>query len=223
MRVWGIDPSSKCGLAIWDTETNVASAHCEVIENSSEGDYYWFSEQMGRKLVNRVGEFGEPDLIVIEQGSESTQGTGVNGVIWCWNVIGSVVSLMGVYGKPIAIISPAGWRKPFFGRDYNPPQKPVTERVFENGVKITRQVIEKGKPKFKNDWKAAIIQKCADDGITLPNKASVAHNAGEAFGVAHSWSHSKVINPAHHKAFMALLQQRNERAPSGDLFAGAGA
>lgn len=223
MKVWGIDPSSKCGLAIWDTKCSLASIHCEVIDNKVEGDYYWYAAQMGRKLRARVNEFGKPDIVVIEQGSESTQGTGVHGVIWSWNVIGAIVSLMGVYGMPIATITTGAWRKPFYGKGFIPPQVPATERVVVNGQKVTRQIVQNGKPKFKNDWKAAAILKCQDEGVTLPPQKTIAHNAAEAVGIAHSWAHASIINKEFEPSFVSLLQQRNERAPSGDLFAGVGA
>ena len=204
MKVWGIDPSSKCGLAIWDTDTDISSAHCEVIENKVKRDYYWYSVQMGRKLRARVQDFGKPSLVVIEQASESTQGTGVDGVIWAWDCVGAVASLLGVYGVPIAIISPMGWRKPYYGKGFIPPQIPV----MEDG----KQVWKNGKPQFKNDWKTAAINKCDELGVTIPPQKTLAHNAAEAIGIAHSWAHAEPINKEFHPAFQALLQQRNERS-----------
>jgi len=221
MIVWGIDPSSKCGLAIYDAERSVSAAHCEVLDMKDSPNYYWYGAQLGRKLRSRVNDFGRPDIIVIEQGSESTQGTGINGIIWVWNVIGTVTGVFGVYGTPIATIHPATWRKPFYGIGFKPPQLPVMESIVVNGQKVRRQVVEKGKPKFQNDWKAAAVAKCENDGITLPPQKTLAHNAAEAFGVAHSWAHASVIDKEFHPAFMALLQQRNERPASVDLFGSA--
>lgn len=222
MKVWGIDPSSKCGIAIWDTKCSLASVHCEVIDNKVEGDYYWYAAQMGRKLRARVNEFGKPHIVVIEQGSESTQGTGVHGVIWSWNVIGAIVSIMGVYGMPIATITPGAWRKPFYGKAFVPPQLPVTERVVVNGQKVTRQVIENGRPKFKTTGRRP-QSLSAKTKASLPTQKTIAHNAAEAVGIAHSWYYSKIINKEYEKPFMSLKDQRNERTPSGDLFAGVGA
>jgi hypothetical protein len=222
MIIWGIDPSSKCGLAIWDSKRDLSSAHCEVIENKVEADYYWYAAQMGRRLRARVNEYGRPDIVVIEQGSESTQGTGVHGIIWSWNVIGSIMSLMGVYGMPIATITPGRWRKPFYGVGFIPPQDPVMERVTVNGQKVSRQVIEKGKPKFQNNWKAAAVNKCTDLGVTFPPQKTISHNACEAVGIAHSWAHASIINQEYRPAFQTMLQQRNERAPT-DLFQGSAA
>lgn len=209
MKVWGIDPSSKCGLAIWDTKEHVSKMHCEVIENKVKRDYYWYAVQMGRKLHDRVQRFGKPDLVVIEQGSESTQGTGIEGVIWGWNCAGAIASMMGVFGMPIATITPAGWRKPFYGLDFLPPQIPV----MEGG----KQVIKNGKPQFKNDWKTAAIQKCDREGILIPTQKTISHNAAEAAGIAHSWAHSSIINKEYERAFTVLKQQRNDRSVS-DLF-----
>jgi hypothetical protein len=79
-----------------------------------------------------------------------------------------------------------------------------------------------GRPKFANDWKKAIIIKCERDGITLPPQKTIAHNAGEAVGIAHSWAHSKIIHKSFEDGFKLLLQQRNERQPR-DLFSGAAA
>lgn len=222
MIVWGIDPSSVCGLAIWDTDRDISSVHCEVIENGDESNYYWYAAQMGRKLRSRVTRYGKPDIVVIEQGSESTQGTGVNGIIWCWNCIGAVTSLVGVYNVVVATIHPSSWRKPFYGRGFNPPQKPVMETVFEGGQKVKRQVIEKGRPKFKNDWKSAAVNKCEELGVTLPTKKTISHNAAEAVAIAHSWAHAEIINKEFEPAFMSLLQQRNSHV-GGDLFGGAAA
>lgn len=225
MKVWGIDPSSNCGLAIWDTDTDLSAVHCEVIE--TPGEYYWFSAQMGRKLYERFKTHGKPDLVVIEQGSESTQGTNVNGVISCWNCIGSIMSIMGVSGVPIAVIHPSSWRKPFYGQGFQCPQKPVMETVYEAGVKVRRQVIEKGKPKFKNDWKEAAIRKCEADGVTLPPQKTIAHNAAEAVGIAHSWAHAKAIDAEFHPTFMEMRKAWNAKpqraADTNDLFAGRAA
>lgn len=216
MKVWGFDPSSKCGLAIWETKSDISSAHCEVIENKVKRDYYWYAVQMGRALNARAERFGLPDLVVIEQGSESTQGTGVDGLIWGWDCAAAIVSVMGVFGTPIATIHPSAWRKPFYGRDFIPPQIPV----MENGV----QVIDKktGRPKFKNDWKTAAIQKAEREGISIPPQKTIAHNAAEAAGIAHSWAHASIINIEFEPSFKALLKQRNERQPR-DLFSGAAA
>lgn len=222
MNVWGIDSSSNCGLAIWDTDRSLSSAHCEVIKNDFEGDYYYFAVQMGRKLRERVNQFGRPDLVVIEQGSESTQGTGIKGIIWSWNCIGAVMSLVGVYDMPIATIHPASWRKPFYGERFIPPQLPVMEKAIVGGVEIKRQVVEKGRLKFKNDWKAAAIQKCEDEGVTLPPQKTIAHNAAEAVGIAHSWVHAKIINHEFKDAFERLKANnsrfRSNTRPSADLF-----
>lgn len=227
MKVWGIDPSSKCGLAIWDTETHISRAHCEVIENKSDRDYYFYSIQMGRKLRERAKEFGKPDLIVVEQGSESTQGTGINGVIWCWACLGAVNSIAGILGSTVAFISPAAWRKPFYGVGFECPQLPVMETVIERGVKVRRQVVEKGKLKFKNDWKTAAIQKCERDGVTLPPQKTIAHNAAEAVGIAHSWAHATVVNAEFHQAFIEMRKTWNAKpervTDPNDLFSGAAA
>jgi hypothetical protein len=204
MKVWGIDASSKCGLAILDTNRNLASAHCEVIELKGDSNYYFYAANMGRRLRARVEQHGMPDIVVIEQGSESTQGTGVNGIIWSWNCIGAVMSFFGICEVPIATIHPSTWRKPFYGHGFVCPQEPVMESVVINGQKIRRQVIEKGNPKFKNDWKTAAIQKCEREGVTLPTQKTIAHNAAEAVGIAHSWAHSSVVDPEFHKAFMDM-------------------
>ncbi|OWV62558.1 hypothetical protein ATY75_12095 [Rhizobium sp. N122] len=211
MIVWGIDASSKCGLAIWDTDRDLASVHCEVIEVKGESNHYWFAAQMGRILRARVERFGMPDLLVIEQGSHSTQGTGVNGVIWAWNCIGAVMAFSGICEFPIATIHHDSWRKPFYGAGFVCPQEPVMETVEERGQRIRRQVIEKGKPKFKNDWKTAAIQKCERDGVTLPPQKTIAHNAAEAVGIAHSWVHSTPINEEFHAAFKAMKLANGDR------------
>lgn len=211
VKVWGIDPSSKCGLAIWDSTSDLSAVHCEVIDNKEESDYYWYAGRLARIVRERVQEFGRPDIVVIEQGSESTQGTGVNGLIWIWNVIGTVSGLIGVYGIPIATIHPSTWRKPFYGQGFVPPQLPVMETIVENGVKLRRQVIEKGRPKFKNDWKTAATEKCEREGVDLPPQKAISHNAAEAVGIAHSWKHATVINPSFHDAFKAMKLADGDR------------
>jgi hypothetical protein len=227
MKVWGIDPSSKCGLAIWDTTADLSSVHCEVIENKSDRDYYFYSIQMGRKLRERAKGFGKPDLIVVEQGSESTQGTGISGIIWCWACLGAVSSIAGILGPVVAFISPASWRKPFYGAGFVCPQLPVMETVIEGGIKVRRQVVEKGKLKFKNDWKTAAIRKCEHDGVTLPPQKTIAHNAAEAVGIAHSWAHATAVNPEFHQAFIEMRKAWNAKpervTDPNDLFAGVAA
>lgn len=205
MMAWGIDASSKCGLAIWDTRADLSGAHCEVIEVKGESNYYWFSAQMGRNLRQRVQRFGKPDIVVIEQGSESTQGTGINGIIWAWNCIGAVVSAFGIAEVPIATIYPAQWRKPFYGQGFICPQVPVMEK----GVQVIDP--KTGKPKFKNDWKTAAIEKCEREGVNLPPQKTIAHNAAEAVGIAHSWVHSTPIHEEFHDAFKALKLANGDR------------
>lgn len=216
MIVWGFDPSSHCGFAVLDVDRDLSSAHCEVIDGK-DWDYYVFASQMGRVLKERYKTFGKPDLIVIEQGSESTQGTGINGIIWAWNCIGAVTSFAGIMGVPICTIWPATWRKPFYGKDFVPPQVEVTETVEINGHKVKRQVIKNGRPQFKNDWKAAVIQKCERDGVTLPPLKATAHNAGEALGIAHSWAHASIIDSEFEDAFIAMKKARNDKAPAAGL------
>lgn len=217
MIIWGVDPSSKCGLAIWDNTRDISSAHCEVIENKVKRDYYWFAVQVGRTLRNRVKEFGKPDLVVIEQGSESTQGTGINGIIWGWDCAGAIAGIMGVYGMPIATIWPSTWRTPFYGRGFIPPQIPVMEK----GVQVINP--KTGKPKFENDWKTAAINKCSELGVQLPPQKGLAHNAAEAVAIAHSWAHATHIHESYEDAFKRLKKARNERPASADLFGGVAA
>lgn len=204
MKVWGIDASSKCGLAIWDTNRKLASVHCEVIEIKGDTNYYWYAANMGRKLRARVEEHGMPSIVVIEQGSESTQGTGVNGIIWSWNCIGAVMAFCGICEVPIAVIHPSTWRKPFYGQGFVCPQEPVMETVTERGQRIRRQMVENGKPKFKNDWKTAAVQKCEREGVVLPPQKTIAHNAAEAVGIAHSWAHASIVNSEFDKAFIEM-------------------
>jgi hypothetical protein len=226
MIVWGIDPSSNCGFAIWDTKRNLASAHCEVWENKIKRGYYWYGVKVGRALRNRAERHGKPDLVVIEQGSESTQGTGISGIIWSWTCIGAAMGLVGVYPNlAICTINPGTWRKPYYGKGFIPPQNPVK--------KDGEHVLDKlGRPKFENDWKKAAVEKSEREGFTLPPKKTTNHNAAEAVGIAHSWSHSTPIHEDYHEAFkrmrlfdgdlVAAMQQRNERAPA-DLFQGSAA
>src|SRR5690606_3509135 len=115
--------------------------------------YYWYSVKVGRALRNRAERHGVPDLVVIEQGSESTQGTGINGIIWSWACIGAAMGLVGVYPRlAICTIHPSNWRGPYYGRGFEPPKNPVIEK----GVHV---LDKRGKPKFENDWKAAAVQK----------------------------------------------------------------
>lgn len=217
MKVWGIDPSSNCGLAIWQSERDISSAHCEVIEKKGKRDYYWYSLQLGRKINARVKEFGKPDLVVIEQGSESSQGTGVDGLIWLWDCISAYTAVFGCFGVPITTITPGRWRKPFYGENFDAPKLPVLETVFVNGQKVRRQVLEGGLPKYQNDWKTAAVTKCTELGVVIPEKKTVAHNACEAIGIAHSWAHSSVINAEFLPAFTAMLKARNDKAAAAGL------
>lgn len=205
MNVWGIDPSSKCGLAIWDTDTHISKAHCEVIENKVKRDYYYYSIQLGRKMRERAKQFGKPDLLVVEQGSESTQGTGISGIIWCWACLGAVNSIAGILGPSVAFINPSTWRKPFYGKGFVPPQIPVLD---ENG----KQVWERGRPKFTNDWKTAATNKCDDLGVVLPTRKTIAHNAAEAVGIAHSWAHATTVNEEFDPAFIEMRKAWHSKA-----------
>ncbi|MGP4665959.1 hypothetical protein [Agrobacterium pusense] len=114
---------------------------------------------------------------------------------------GAVYATLGNWGKPWGTISAATWRKMFFGAGYKPP-------LDNHG---------------KNDWKRAAIEQCELEGIILPAKKATRDNAAEAAALAVCWRGVEIHAGRYRPAFQDFLQQRNERAPSGDLFAAVNA
>lgn len=200
-KIWAFDPSKHTGFAEWHSKTDISSIVCNVIEMPAECDHYWFPVQFQRKLLRLVKDRGKPDLVVMEQQSLASMGNNLDGVIFPWVAVGTICGVFGAYGVPLTRIAPATWRKMFFGTGFKPPQKAVNKKA--NGKTTVT---------YQNDWKAAAVSACERHGIVIPPKKTTNHNACEAAAMAICWRGAEPINKEMHSQFIALVQQRNERA-----------
>jgi hypothetical protein len=215
MNVMGFDPSKTSGISLWDTKRDHSSIWCDIIRMPDECDHYWFGVQIQRKILRIIKEQGKPDLGVVEQQSLNSMGNNLDGVIYPWGATQAFCGVLGVYGIPVVRIAPQSWHVPFFGRGFKPQFKVH---------KLKKPDPRTGKmERIEYLWKEACVKACEDMGIQLPKPASLAHNAADACALAICWRTGKPISEEYHPKFIELIQQRNERAPSGDLFAGVGA
>ncbi|MEH3109060.1 MAG: hypothetical protein PGN22_03020 [Agrobacterium cavarae] len=199
MRVLGLDVSKHAGWALWETKHSLASIRCDVMEFPDKASIEYCADQMGLKVTKLIKD-ERPDFIVLETALKmSPKGTAAT-VSSCM-LHGAVYATLGNWAKPWGTISAATWRKMFFGAGYKPP-------LDKHG---------------KNDWKRAAIEQCELEGITLPTKKATRDNAAEAAALAVCWRGVEIHAGRYRPAFQDFLQQRNERTPSGDLFAGVGA
>jgi len=202
--ILGFDPSKNTGWSVFDTKRDFSAIRCGVFEMPDKCDHYFTSDQIGlksRNLIRSLMENGEkPDFAVLEEQSLAKIGnTSADALIYPWLATSAVVSTLANFGIGYGTIPAASWRVMFYGRGFKPP--------LDN--------------KGKKDWKEASRRECERLGIALPSQKTINHNAAESCALAICWRGAKLHARRYEAGFMGLLQQRNERAPNSDLFAGA--
>lgn len=200
MRVLGLDVSKHAGWALWETKNALASIRCDVMEFPAKASIEYCADQMGLKVTKLIKD-EKPDFIVLETALKMSPGGSAVSIVSSCMLHGAVYATLGNWGKPWGTISVGTWRKMFFGQGFTCPLD----------------------AKGKKDWKRAAIEQCELEGITLPAKKTIRDNAAEAAALAVCWRGADIHAGRYIPAFQGFLQQRNERAPSGDLFAGVGA
>lgn len=201
MKVLSFDTSKTAGWAFFDTSKHVSSIKCDVLEFPAKASIEYCADQMGLKVTKLIREF-KPDFVIMEAALKMSPGGTMATVVSCM-LHGAVLSTVGNFGIPWGTISAATWRKMFYGAGFKPPQK-IT--------KLDKPNPKTGKmEKVENLWKEAIVIQCEREGIILPTRKTVAHNAGEAAAIAVCWRGAEIHAGRYRPAFQGFLQQRNER------------
>lgn len=204
MKVLSFDTSKTAGWALFDTTKHLSSIQCGVLEFPAKASIEYCADQMGLKVSKLIKEF-RPDFVIMETALKMSPGGTLATVVSCM-LHGAVLSTVANFGIPWGTISAATWRLMFYGKGFKPPQK-VT--------KLSKPDSKGRMEKVENLWKEAIVTQCEREGIVLPTKKTVAHNAGEAAAIAVCWRGAEIHAGRYLPAFQAMLQRRNER--SGDL------
>ncbi|KKX25318.1 hypothetical protein [Rhizobium sp. LC145] len=201
MKVLAFDTSKSAGWAFFDTSRHVSSIKCDVLEFPAKASIEYCADQMGLKVTKLIKEF-RPDFVVMETALKMSPGGTMATVVSCM-LHGAVLSTVANFGIPWGTISSATWRKMFYGQGFKPPFK-----VHQ----LKRPDPKTGKTeRLEYLWKEAIVTQCEREGIVLPAKKTVAHNAGEAAAIAVCWRGAEIHAGRYRPAFQGFLQQRNER------------
>lgn len=207
MRILSLDISKTAGFACYDSDRHISAIKCDVLEFPEKATIEYCADQMGNKVKTLIREF-KPDFVVVETALKMSPSGTTATVVSCM-LHGAVLATVGNFGIPWGTISAATWRKMFFGSGFQPPQK-----------------FNKAKNKNENDWKAAAVAQCELEGIKLPSRKTVNHNAAEAAAIAICWHKSEIHAGRYRPAFQGFLERRNSRvvpSASADLFTGASA
>lgn len=201
MMVLSFDISKCAGWAAHNTAMHLSSIKCGVLEFPEKASIEYCADQMGLKVAALIKEF-KPDFVIMETALKMSPGGTMATVVSCM-LHGAVLATVGNFGKPWGTISSATWRKMFYGAGFKPPFKVH---------KLKKPDPKTGKvERVEYLWKEAIVAACEREGIVLPAKKTVAHNAGEAAAIAICWRGAEIHAGRYRPAFQALLQQRNER------------
>ena len=200
MKVLGFDTSKSAGWAFYDTSKHISSIKCGVLEFPAKASIEYCADQMGLKVTALIREH-KPDFVVMETALKMSPGGTMATVVSCM-LHGAVLSTVANFGIPWGTISSATWRSMFYGKGFKPPQK-IT--------KLSKPDAKGRWEKVENLWKEAIVAQCEREGIVLPPKKSIAHNAGEAAAIAFCWRGAEIHAGRYRPAFQGFLQQRNER------------
>ena len=198
MKILGLDPSKCTGFAVYDIGKHLSAIQCGVFEMPDKADAYYTGDQIGLKTAALLREHmvdGRQTIAfaVLEEQSKAQIGnSNADAMIYAWGSSLAIVATLANFGIPYGTIPAATWRKMFFGASFKPPLKPT----------------KPGK-KPQSDWKAAAVDQCDREGIILPSKKTVSHNAAEACALAICWRGAKLHARRDEPKFMALLQERN--------------
>jgi len=200
MKILSFDTSKSAGWAFFDTSRHVSSIKCGVLEFPAKASIEYCADQMGLKVTALIREH-KPDFVIMETALKMSPGGTMATVVSCM-LHGAVLATVGNFGLPWGTISSATWRKMFYGAGFKPPQK-VT--------KLSKPDAKGRWEKVENLWKEAIVTQCEREGIVLPPKKAIAHNAGEAAAIAICWTRAEIHAGRYIPAFQGFLQNRNER------------
>ena len=201
MKVLAFDTSKSAGWAFFDTSRHVSSIRCDVLEFPAKASIEYCADQMGLKVTKLIKEF-RPDFVVMETALKMSPGGTMATVVSCM-LHGAVLSTVANFGIPWGTISSATWRKMFYGQGFKPPFK--VHQLKKPDPKTGKT------ERLEYLWKEAIVTQCEREGIVLPAKKTVAHNAGEAAAIAVCWRGAEIHAGRYRPAFQGFLQQRNER------------
>lgn len=213
MKVLAFDTSKTAGWAVFDTDRHISSITTGVLEFPDKATIEYCSDQMGLKVAALIKEH-RPEFVIMETALKMSPGGTLATVVSCM-LHGAVLSTVANFGIPWGTISSATWRKMFYGEGFKPPFKVHPLKTPDKKTGKTERI--------EYLWKEAIVTACEREGIVLPSRKTVAHNAGEAAAIAYCWRGAKIHAGRYLPAFQDFLQRRNERSSSNDLFAGAGA
>lgn len=183
--ILGFDPSKTTGYAIYDSAKHLSAIECGCFEMPKTAKHYYTGDQIARQTVEMIRAIGPKKIsfaVLEEQSLANIGGSSADGMIYAWISTTAIVSVLANFGIPYGTIAPGAWRKMFYGQGFKPP-------VDKNG---------------KNDWKAASVAACEREGITIPTKKTMAHNACEAVAVAICWKGAKLHARRYEERFMAL-------------------
>ncbi|AXV15098.1 hypothetical protein CYG48_04915 [Neorhizobium sp. SOG26] len=201
MKVLAFDTSKTAGWAFYDTTKHISSIVCGVLEFPDKASIEYCADQMGLKVTKLIREF-KPDFVIMEAALKMSPGGTLATVVSCM-LHGAVLSTVANFGIPWGTISSATWRVMFYGKGFKPPQK--IHQLKKPDPKTGKM------ERVENLWKEAIVAQCEREGIVLPSKKTIAHNAGEAAAIAVCWRGAEIHAGRYRPAFQGFLQNRNER------------
>jgi hypothetical protein len=215
VKVLAFDTSKTAGWAFHDTRDHISAIKCGVLEFPDKASIEYCADQMGLKVTALIKEF-RPDFVVMETALKMSPGGTLATVVSCM-LHGAVLSTVGNFGIPWGTMSSQTWRSMFYGKGFKPPFKVHKLKTPDKKTGKTERI--------EYLWKEAIVTQCEREGIVLPTKKTIAHNAGEAAAIAYCWHGATIHAGRYRPAFMAFLQQRNTKPASqtSDLFSGAAA
>lgn len=202
MKILALDISKHSGWACFDTSKHISSIQCGVLEFPDNASIEYCADQMGLKCAKLIREF-KPDFVIMETALKMSPGGTLATVVSCM-LHGAVLSTVGNFGIPWGTISSATWRKMFYGKGFKPPVKVHQLKKPDPKTGKTERI--------EHLWKEAIVTQCELEGIILPSKKTIAHNAGEAAAIAVCWRGAEIHAGRYRPAFQGFLQQRNDRA-----------
>lgn len=214
MRVMGLDVSKSAGFSLFETNKHPSSIKCDVLEFPAKASIEYCADQMGLKVTGLIREF-QPEFVIMEAALKMSP-TGTTATVVSCMLHGAVLATVGNFGIPWGTISAATWRKMFYGAGFKPPQK-IT--------KLSKPDSKGRWEKVENLWKEAIVAQCEREGIVLPSRKTVAHNAAESAAIAICWRGATIHAGRYVPAFQEMLKQRNSHSQksTSDLFGGAAA
>jgi hypothetical protein len=213
--ILGLDLASVSGWALWDTARHRSSIECGIIESPDFGKNRdgkkvqvspeYKAAQFGLKLTELIraakARYGRKiDWVVVEEAAATSLG-GIKSTIVSSMIHGAAYGTVANHGIGWGTVNVKSWRSVFFKGAYVPQKKgEVTAWKLIEGKKVKTK--EKG---LVDDWKAAAVLSCEDQGISLPAVSKdKQHNAAEAVCLAIMWEMSKCHAGRHRDRFHAL-------------------